>query len=409
MSKILRQSLWLFLAQGISRAIGFFYTIFLARSLGVENFGLYSVALAYFSLVSIISEFGFNRFLIRELSLGRLKLPQLIFNIATLRLLIAALLFVIFGFGLYILDPDKLRVNLALLMILAVFPNSLAQTFDSIFVAFQKLQFSAFAIILSNIFIVFLGVILVVAKFGPTGAAIALILGQFVYVALLFLLLKSNNLELSLKASINTLREIVLGSLPYGILGVLGLLYFKIDTLMLSYLKGNFDTGIYSAAYKFLEALVFVPSSVASALFPVLARLHESRTSEIRPIYIKSTLSLGVLGIIIAVLYIFVLPIIIRQFLPAYLSSIQVIQILAVAIPFMFLHVPGAQVLLSTNRFLKQIIILSIFTLSFNVILNLIFIPKYGYLGASWVTVASEVVSMVAFFGLLQIKVLRLK
>ena len=68
MKEILKQSSWLIGAQILSRIIGFFYTIFLARNLGVSDYGLFSVGLAYFSIISSFSDFGFNRYLIKEAS-----------------------------------------------------------------------------------------------------------------------------------------------------------------------------------------------------------------------------------------------------------------------------------------------------------------------------------------------------
>jgi O-antigen/teichoic acid export membrane protein len=38
----------------------------------------------------------------------------------------------------------------------------------------------------------------------------------------------------------------------------------------------------------------------------------------------------------------------------------------------------------------------------FNVGLNLVFLPRYGYLGASWTTVATEMLLSVCFLGFLQ-------
>ena len=90
-----------------------------------------------------------------------------------------------------------------------------------------------------------------------------------------------------------------------------------------------------------------------------------------------------------------------------FLSSIEALRILALSLPFIFVHVPGAQILLSTDKYLKPIILLSILTLSFNVILNLLFIPKYGFIAASWITVASEVLSFLVFFQLLRVKVFK--
>ncbi len=114
-----------------------------------------------------------------------------------------------------------------------------------------------------------------------------------------------------------------------------------------------------------------------------------------------------VLSLIVFFGFIFVLPVIINYFLPDYSESIKVIKILAWTIPFMFLHIPGATILMSTDKFLKTIICLSLLTLGFNVLLNFLLIPQYGFIGASWVTVLSEALSFIIFFGLLYFGVLK--
>ncbi|OGE26158.1 hypothetical protein A3C26_01375 [Candidatus Daviesbacteria bacterium RIFCSPHIGHO2_02_FULL_39_12] len=407
MLPILRQASWLALAQVIIRLIGFFYTIFLARNLAIAEFGLYSVALAYFSLISTISDFGFNRFLIREIAKDHLRISGLVFNVTLLRLTLSSCLFGIFAVILYILDPDKFRVSVSLLMVLAVVPQAVALTLDGLFVALKRLQLSALSLVFLSIFTSLIGYFLVSSGFGPTGTAVALILGQLGYLLIIILILPTQKINLLSEINFKTIREITLGSLPYGLLGILGMLYFRIDTILLSYIKGNFDTGIYSAAYKFLEAAVFIPSALSTALFPVVAKLYLDDKSKIKSVYFKSFKAMVLLGIVVAVGYLLVLPQIIQIFLPNYLSSIEALRILALSLPFIFVHVPGAQILLSTDKYLKPIILLSILTLSFNVILNLLFIPKYGFIAASWITVASEVLSFLVFFQLLRVKVFK--
>ena len=72
----------------------------------------------------------------------------------------------------------------------------------------------------------------------------------------------------------------------------------------------------------------------------------------------------------------------------------------------MFIHVPAVTVLLSTDKYLKQVLILSLITVAFNIGANLAFIPKFGFIAASWVTVASEILSFVIFFLLTKNKFL---
>lgn len=405
MKQILKQTSWLVIAQLISKIIGFFYTIFLARNLGVLDFGLYSVAFAYFSIISSMTEFGFTRFLVREVARDKGKGASLFVNINCLRLTSTSVLFAFFSLILYFWDPDKIRVSITLLAILAVIPQSVNSTFDGIFAAIRKLEYSSISLIFLNLSTTILGVILINSGYGPTGAVTSLIIGQLLNLVLQAFFLKKLRFHFPLHTSWQTFKQIIKGSLPFGLLGILGLLYFKVDTLMLSYLKGNFDTGIYGVAYKFFEAVVFIPAALSTALFPVLANLHDHNKDQVKKLYFKSLKILFVLSLVVVLGYILILPIIIDTFLPNYLPAISAIKILSLAIPFMFSHYPAVQVLLSSDQYIKQILILSVALLVLNVFLNLIFIPQYGFIAACWVTVLSEALSFLIYFKFLSTKV----
>lgn len=402
MRAILKQTSWLFLAQGLSRVIGFFYTIFLAKNLGVEGFGLLTVALAYFAIISTLADFGFNRFLIREIARDKLKTSQLLCNILMLRLTLTAIAFAFFAVGLYILDQDKIRVSLILLTLLAILPQAAALTFDGIFIAMRNLKFSAVSLTLASLSTVLLGVYLVSMGLGTIGAVNALIFGQLVYtLVLLGFLYKFKLLSIS-PVTFSILKKVLAGSLPYGLLGVLGLIYFRIDAVMLSYMRGSFETGLYGAAYRFLEAIVFIPTALGTALFPVMAKLQTLQVTQIKTLYVKSMKIMTFISLIIVFGYVTVLPIIIKEFLPSYLPSIDAVKILALAIPFMFLHVPASSFVLSSEKYLKPIIFLSLIPLSFNILMNLIFIPLYGFIAASWITVFSDILSFLLIFMFIQ-------
>lgn len=396
------------MAQILTKVIGFFYTIFLAKSLGVEDFGLFSVALAYFSIISAFTDFGFNRYLIREVSRDKGNISEILCNVAILRLTLASVFFGIFAVALYILDPDKIRVSLILIAALAILPGSIALTFDGIFVALQKLQFSAIALTCASLTNVLFGFYFISQSAGSIGVVDALVISQLVYVLVLFIFLLNHKILPISLVTIPVLKKALAGSLPYGILAVLGLLYFRIDTVLLSYLKGNFEAGIYGVSYKFLEVVTLIPSAFSLALFPVFARIHESSSPafELKKLYFKSIKIMFGLGLLVFLGYVFILPEIIKMILPKYLTSISAIRILSLSVPFMFIHIPGATVLLSSDKYLKQVLFLSIVTVLFNIIGNLLFIPNFGFIAASWMTVASEILSFLAFFVLLKIKIL---
>ena len=225
---------------------------------------------------------------------------------------------------------------------------------------------------------------------------------------LLFCSIK-NKLKIKFLYDFNFWQKTFKQSLPYGILTILGLLYFKIDTILLTVLKGNEITGYYGASYRFLESVHFIPASVMMVLFPVMSRLHKGSVFELKKLYLRSMLTLGVVSIpVFLFLLVFAEVIITTLYGNMYQPSIAVLKILSVAVIFMFLHVPGAHLLFATEKYLKTVVVLSVFTVLLNIVLNLIFIPRYGILAASIITVISEAISFVIFSLLIWLKVLKL-
>lgn len=395
MSKILRNTSYLLIAQVSTKFISFFYVLYLARSLGVNNFGIYSVALSYFSLMSTFTDLGFSRYLTREVSKNKDNLSRIFPNVLFFRFLISILIFVLFSLVVFIFDPDKLRSSLVTIIGLALLPQSIGLTIDSLFIGLHKIKFTALGILVLNLSTAIFGTLLVKNNFGVTGATVAIILGQVFYALVFILIFSREKINVFNNINFRLFGSIIRGSVIYGFLAVLGLIYFKVDTILLSYIKGAYDTGIYSAAYKFIEAVTFIPTALAVVLFPVFSNLNEGNVQQIKPLIKKIFIYMGSLGILTTLCFIVILPIFIRFFLPAYLPSIAAVQILALAIPFMFIHVPLSQVLLSTEKYIKPIFLISVFTMSFNLITNLIFIPVYGYFAAAVITVLSDVLSLI--------------
>lgn len=408
MKAIFKQASFLFLSQSITRGLSFIYLIYIAKILGVSDFGLISVALAYFSLTSSISDFGFNRFLIREVVDNRSKLSEYLWNIILTRLTFSSVLFGTLAIILYLTDPDKIRVCLILLSLLALLPQSIALTFDAIFVSIQKLQYSAISLLLSSITSISLGILFVKNGFGATGIICSLIISQVAYLLITAIFLQKEKILSIYGVRKNNFKLILKGSLPYGILGILGLIYFRIDTIMLSYFKGNFETGLYGTAYRFFEAASFIPVAFSAAIFPVFVKLQEQKNL-LRSRYSRSVSFMFILGVLILLTFQFILPDLIIRFLPEFKDSIEPIKILSFSIPFMFMAAPGVQIMMSQEKFLKKVIIISIFTVTFNVVLNLLFIPKYGILAASWITVASEILSFIIFYIFIRYSILSTK
>ncbi len=406
--KILRNSSYLIVSQALTKVVAFFYALFLINNLTVEEIGLYSVALSYFSIIAAIADFGIVRYLIRELSKDNTLSKKILGDVFFLRVGMTGLLYILFSSFLLLFDPDHARSSLAVLAVLAVVPQAVAFSFDGVFVAQQKLKYSALGQFVLSISSILMGIGFVTYGFGPYAPVIAIVLAHVVYALFMLYLLTREGIAFTLSfPSIAAMKEIFRASLPYGLLGALGLIYFRIDMVMLSYMRGSYETGIYGTAYKFLEAIVFIPSAVSAAIFPVFSHLHHNEQVQIKKLYFQSMLIMGVLSVFVLFGFLFILPLFIQFYLPKVKEAIPILQILSFAIPFMFIHSPAIQLLLSTDKFLKPVILFSFMTLFFNIILNYFFINQFGAMGAAITTVASEILSFVIFFAIAYKRILR--
>jgi O-antigen/teichoic acid export membrane protein len=398
---ILKNSSYLLLAQIFTKVASFFYTFFLARQLGVVEFGNYSVALSYFSVLSAVVDLGVSRFMIREVSKDSTRFLNLFVNSLVIRLVFSISLVFIFGLVLFLTDPDKARFMLSLIAAFTIIPQSVGLTFDSGLIAKNKFKYSALGIITLNISTILLGVWLTFHGVGASGALIAVVGGHVLYmIGTIFLLLISTNDLKNLFGQIqkSTMHQIVKGSLLYGVMSMLGLVYFKVDTLLLAYLKGSFDAGVYSAAYRFLEGIIFIPAAFETAFFPVMSRMNASREFNFK-LYLQSLGILTILSIPFVVSFWYFVPWLISKYLQSeYLTSISVVGILALAVPFIFMLAAQGVVLLFSEKYLKVLLGVSLFNLLGNVVGNLIFIPIYGVYAAAWMTVVSQILAFVIYF-----------
>jgi O-antigen/teichoic acid export membrane protein len=180
---------------------------------------------------------------------------------------------------------------------------------------------------------------------------------------------------------------------------LLNSLFFRVDALLLKPLAGEVALGHYSTAYKFIDGLQIIPSTFVLALFPHLARQAADDRAALARAFGLGLKVLIVLALPIAVgTTLLAYPIVGLLAGPAYLpDSAQALQVLIWFLPFSFVNGLTQYVLIALNR--QRWITICFFGAAMaNVALNLLAIPRYGFLGAAAVTVVSEWVLLAPFW-----------
>ncbi|MEN4005905.1 MAG: flippase [Methanobacteriaceae archaeon] len=386
----------LFIAQIISYILGFFITMYTARHLGAEGFGILSLALSITGIFGVISDMGLSSLMVRDIAREKSQTNRYLSNVALMKIPLALLMFLIIVIIVNLFDYTYTTKTVVYLIAISTIINGFGGVLASVFHANEKLEYLSINIIINgvlmligtmvgiayNLDILYFALIYIIS----TGITFSLTMVFFVWK---FPLPK---LEIDLSFWKPTIKE----AWPFGITGLSGMLYTFLDSIMLSVMIGMEVVGWYSAAYRLILVTLFIPNAVNMAIFPVMSRFYKSSKDSLNLInerYFKYMIMLGIpLG---AGTTILADKIILLVFGPRFEPSIIALQILIWTIVLTFAGASSAQLLVSINKQLSRTKI-SIICLLFNFVLNLILIPEFSYVGASVATVLTEIISVSA-------------
>jgi O-antigen/teichoic acid export membrane protein len=180
-------------------------------------------------------------------------------------------------------------------------------------------------------------------------------------------------------------------TLPFAAAIAVSVLYFRVGVIAMSLISTNVQTGYFAASFRVIEVIVGVPSLIASAAFPILARTAARRDEE-RLQYaagrlIEATLVLGVgLALLLAL---GAEPIIAVIGGHAFAGSVAVLRIQGLALIATCVAVSAGYVLLSLRRH-RAILLSNAAALAASVLLSLALIPSLQARGAAIAVVLAE-------------------
>lgn len=194
-------------------------------------------------------------------------------------------------------------------------------------------------------------------------------------------------------------RSMLVESLPLAVVTLLGLVHFKVDTLLLSMLQPAHDVGVYGVAYKVHEVIISFPGLFVGLLFPLFSRLAQQDPDRLRVVFQRAFDVLALTSVGVALLVYVAAPRL-ALVLGAEMAS-RPMRILALALPPIFLSLGFTHLLLAESK-QRWLVPLYAFLVVVNVLANIVFIRKYTYLGAAGVTVGTETLSLI-ILGLVRI------
>ena len=382
----------LFTSQVLGYIITLIFTIYLVRYLGVQNYGVLSFALALISMLGIFADFGLNTLMTREIVRDNFLTNKYLNNLFSIKLLMVSILMIFVVLFVKILTyPSEMAYILIFMMVFLIF-STFSNFFAALFQAYEKLEYQSIASVLNSI-LMLIGVLILI-YYNSSLVLFTILYAVVAGLILIYYLFISSKIFNFLTPKIvvdwDFWKPTIKTAAQFGLIGVFVTIYIWIDSIMLSFMQGNEAVGLYNAAYRIVLILLFIPTVINSAIFPVMSRVYVSSVDSLEKIvekYFKFMILIGIpMGVAITLLS---NQIIILVFGEAFIKAAPALQILIWATVLSFGNAAFVQLFQSTN---KQILLTKITFLGMiiNITLNFILIPKFSYIAASFNTLVTE-------------------
>jgi O-antigen/teichoic acid export membrane protein len=268
-------------AETISKVASLVLYAVMARSLGQAGFGHFTFAFSLAGLFVVFAAPDVEYVLTRDVARDRSALPGMFWNALGLKLVLGVIA-VALAVVVAAIWEDVPELPLAVgLLGIGLLGELLAKVPYATFLAYDDMRPVATTVVLQRLVTAAAGIAVLAA-----GGGLAEIAAVFAASSLGALALAVWRLDRAIGVPPVRLggvaaRHLFTSGLPLGISAVFTATLFRIDVVILAWLDDAEAVGLYGAAYRLLDATLFLSYSLVAALLPMLSRLSRASTPPI--------------------------------------------------------------------------------------------------------------------------------
>ncbi|MCX7779137.1 MAG: flippase [Patescibacteria group bacterium] len=391
-----KNTLYLMVAYIFQKVLAFFYFIFLARYLGTDGMGKYSFALSFVAIFSVFLDLGFSTVLTRETAKDKDRSSEYLSNSLTFKIILSFLIYFFIIIVINLLGYPVITKQTVYLAALMMILQSLAVTCYSTLRGWQNLKYESLGIIIDQVIYVGLGFLFIFLKFPLPILMLPLILGSIFYLLYPLLVIKKLKIPIRFSLDKKVLSYFFKIALPIVVAIIFSNIFSQINTVLLSFLSEDKFVGLFSTAFRLPQALLFIPLAFGTSTFPAFSYYYAKARDFLDKVFSRVVFYLIIFALPILAAGIILAPqIILLIYGSEFIGSVLSLQILLLALVFMFLDFPFSSLLTAADRQKFNAISRGL-ALAINILLSFIFIPKLLHLGAS----LAYAVSFFIFFSL---------
>lgn len=383
LQQIISNTAFLFADKSIRLGIGLIVSVWVARYLGPEQFGIYNYALAVVALFSSVVGLGLDNIVIRNIVRDPSSKYETLGTAFALKLFSGTIMVIITVGAIFLFRPND---NLTHWLVGIIAAGMIFQACDTVDLWFQsqvRSKYSIYAQTPAFLILTIIKIVLILAKapliaFAWAGLA-EIILGS---AGLLIAYRFDGQFLNAWRIRLNTVRGLLSDSWPLILSGLVIMIYMRIDQVMLGEISGNEEVGIYSAAVRLAEIWYFIPMIVVSSVYPSIVAAREMNEELFYNRLQKLYNLMAFLAYAVALPVSFFSKWIVKiLFGAAYSKAAAMLAILIWAGLFVNLGVARSSFLTTMNW--TRVHFVTVFGgCLINIALNFVLIPRYGGIGA---------------------------
>ena len=379
------------------KIIGLFYVIYVIRSVAVEQYGIYSYAATIVGIMALLVDFGFGQLLIKDYN-NQKHLKKTIFSTAlAIKITFASIIYIGVLFYSHYSNGDVVAAKILVVYSSTLFWGAIQRNLLTLLRAQEKFKIQNILSVIVELVLLTGGVVVIKMGFGIFGLVWSSVVISFAFAMFSLLILAKQGYAGIKNVNIVTTVYLIKNSYPLCLVSLITLIFFRIDTIILKTISGNYTVGLYSAVYTLAAAFLIIPSIFFSVMFPVFSRLSIDNKSNFDKSLDKSLKYLTLISLPIAVGGCLLSDkIILIAYGDKYASAGVILSVLYPFLIFSFINsLMQHAIIIKGGQ--KYMVIGIIVAALFNITANLLLIPKYGAFGASITTVLSEITLFILY------------
>ena len=443
--KILSNTLWQIMGRLFTASVGIIAIKIITNYLPTDAFGQYTTLYEYIGFFAIAADFGLYTIGVREMAKKEKSESEILSNILAIRLILIVVTLGLAGVVAQLIPKyqDTFISTGIWIVALTTALTLIHGTLSSVLQYRLKMMYSNISIVVSRLISISY-IIFVIFHLHPEnieqGFTHLLYAGVLANIVLVLITAHFVSKETKIYVDFNWkyTKELVIKALPLGLALILSTIYFKIDVILIGLIRNYHEAGIYGVPLKVMEILAVIPVFFMNSALPAITEAFHKQADRFNNLLHRcwdfltlAAVPLLIGGIILAFPLTFAISN--PQFLTGYhcTNNIQIVEtteelatktcaetpidenfkwnepvkdsfiyltgsdialkLLLIATFFAFLNALFSFTLVSMD---KQSVLLGINAIGmiFNVITNIILIPKWGFTGAAITTIFSELI-----------------